>query len=112
MQALPLFGSTHPSQAKLGALRKALLRNRFYQNTIVSKDFKTTAVLVEYRNGTGGMGAIMDALEAIVAREPDASVNIAIGSLTVLLAQLVRLSQRMAIPVPVVQLLAGLIHFE
>src|SRR5256886_4225116 len=112
MQALPLFGSTHPSQAKLGALRKALLRNRFYQNTIVSKDFKTTAVLVEYRNGTGGMRAIMDAVEPIVARERDASVNIAMGGLPVLLAQLERLSQRMAILFPLAVLLVGLIHFE
>ena len=112
MEARPLVGSTPPSQAQLGALRKALLRNPVYQNTIVSKDFKTTAVLVEYRNGTGGMRAIMDALEPIVARERDASVNIAIGGLPVLLAQLERLSQRMAILFPLAVLLVGLIHFE
>jgi len=112
VEARPFIGSNPPSQIQLDALREALLRNPVYQNTIVARDFKTTAVLVEYRNGAGGMRAIMDSLEPIVARERDASVNIAIGGLPVLLAQLERLSQRMAILFPLAVLLVGLIHFE
>lgn len=112
MEATPFVGSSVPDASEMDALRKALARNPVYRDTIISSDFKTTAVLVEYKHGPGGMRAIVDALTPIVEKERDASVDITVGGLPVFLTQLEKLSQRIAFLFPLAVLLVGLIHLE
>ncbi|MBL0038702.1 MAG: hypothetical protein IPP36_09035 [Nitrosomonadales bacterium] len=66
-----LMSKVPATAAQLTELREAVGKNPVYLNSIVSVDAKTTAILVEFKDGQGGFRAIMDKVEAVVGHERD-----------------------------------------
>src|SRR4030095_15125594 len=83
-----------------------------YFGAIISKDERTAAIIAEYRDPQNGYQAVMENVQAILNRERDNTVDIAVGGWPVYGAQLERFSQRMAFLFPLAVLITGLIHYE
>ncbi|MGE5803384.1 MAG: outer membrane lipoprotein-sorting protein [Gemmatimonadota bacterium] len=112
LEVRPLMDSVPRSPAEIERLKAALLSNPTYFNAIVSPDWRTVAVLAEFRDPPHGFGSIMREVAPIVERERDATVEIAVGGLPVYLTNLERLAQRMGFLFPIAVLVIGLIHYE
>jgi predicted RND superfamily exporter protein/outer membrane lipoprotein-sorting protein len=112
LEVRPLMDSVPRSAAEIEALKQAIRSNPTYFNAIVSTDWRTVAVLAEFRDPPRGFGSIMSQVTPIVDRERDATVNIAVGGLPVYLSNLERLAQRMGFLFPLAVLVIGLIHYE
>ena len=92
-------------------LRQAIESNPVYLNTIVSDDFHTAAVLVEFRNGPDGYRGMINAVESIIKNERDETVDIILGGKPVFLSYLERYAERMAILLPIGLLIIGFIQY-
>jgi predicted RND superfamily exporter protein/outer membrane lipoprotein-sorting protein len=112
LEVRTLMDSIPRSTAEIEALKQAIRSNPSYFNAIVSTDWRTVAVLAEFRDPPKGFGSIMSQVTPIVDRERDASVSIAVGGLPVFLSNLERLAQRMGYLFPLAVLVIGLIHYE
>ena len=112
LEVRPLMDSVPRTAIEIAALKQALQSNPTYFNAIVSRDWRTVAVLAEFRDPPHGFGSIMSQVTPIVDRERDASVEIAVGGLPVYLSNLERLAQRMGFLFPIAVLVIGLIHYE
>ncbi|MGH8008966.1 MAG: efflux RND transporter permease subunit, partial [Candidatus Binatia bacterium] len=109
----PLMETPPTTPAQIAALKAALEANPVYLNTVVSTDWRTAALVVEFKDPhEAGHRSILQAVQAVIEKERDPSVDIVIGGTSVFLAQLELYSERMIILVPLAILLIGLIHFE
>lgn len=106
------MGTVPQTTEQLAQLKLALHRNPAYLNSIVSQDEKTATVIAELRDVPGGFRGMMEAINRIVDKERDASVDIALGGMPSVLAQIEIYSERMAFLLPIAILLVGLILFE
>lgn len=112
MTVHPLMETVPPDEAGLEALKKAVASNPAYESLLVSKDQKTTLIVADFKDTGKGMKVIDERIRAAVDPERDATVDIAVGGLPVMLAQLERFSERMAFFLPIAILIVGLIHYE
>lgn len=112
MEVKPLMGTVPQTAEQLAQLKRALHRNPAYLNSIVSRDEKTATVIAELKDVPGGFRGMMEAINRIVDKERDASVDIAVGGMPSVLAQIEIYSERMAFLLPIAILLVGLILFE
>jgi uncharacterized protein len=112
MEVRPLMQTVPKTPEKLAALKTAVERNPAYLNSIVSKDFKTAAVLAEFREGPGGFRGMIERVDKIVDPLREEAVDIAIGGLPSFLTRIETYSERIAILFPLAVLLVGLIHYE
>src|SRR5580658_10023575 len=83
-----------------GMIVNALMSNPVYDDLLVSKDQKTTLIVADVKDTGKGMRVIDEAARAAVDPERDASVEIALGGQSIVLAQLERFSERMAFFLP------------
>ena len=98
--------------AGMDALKRSVASNPAYQDLLVSRDQKTTLIVADFKDTGAGMKLIDQDIRAVVDPERDASVDIAVGGLPIMLAQLERFSERMAFFLPLAILIVGLIHYE
>ncbi|MFZ2300318.1 MAG: MMPL family transporter [Gallionella sp.] len=112
MEVKPLMATVPQTPEQLAQLKLALHRNPAYMNSIVSQDETTATVIAELRDVPGGFRGMMEAINRIVDKERDASVDIVLGGMPNILAQIEIYSERMAILLPIAILLVGLILFE
>jgi predicted RND superfamily exporter protein/outer membrane lipoprotein-sorting protein len=112
LEVKPLMPNIPTTAAQITELRAAVEKNPVYLNSIVSKDAKTTAVLVEFKDGPGGFRAIMDRVESIVAHERDPSVEINVGGIPSFLARIEIYSARIGFLFPIAILILSLVLFE
>ncbi len=112
MEVRSLMSPLPKTAAQLAALKQAIERNPMYFDAIVSRDFKTAAIVAEFKEGKGGFREIMDYLDPLMAKERDPSVEVIIGGNPPYLAPIEVFSERVAILFPLALLLVGLIHFE
>ena len=112
MEVKPLMATVPQTAGQLAQLGLALHRNPAYLNSIVSQDEKTATVIADFRDGPCGFLGMMEATNRIVDKERDASVDIALGGMPSVLAQIEIYSERMIILLPIAILLVGLILFE
>ncbi|MBI3625094.1 MAG: outer membrane lipoprotein-sorting protein [Candidatus Rokubacteria bacterium] len=112
MEVRPLMETVPRTAKELDALRAAVRANPVYLNSIVSKDERTAAIVIEFNEDEAGFRGMVEKVQPIVERERDASVEIAIGGFTVYLAQIEGYSQRMAFLLPLAILIIGFIHYE
>jgi uncharacterized protein len=112
MQVLPLMDPVPRTSAGLAALRQAVAANPAYENILVSRDEKTTLVVAEFRELPGGMSAIAAEVQAAIAPERDASVDINVSGEPIFLAWLEKFSGRMGLFLPAALVIIGLVHWE
>ena len=112
MVVQPLMASVPRTAAAMAALQRAVASNPAYQNILVSRDQKTAQIIAEFREIPGGMTAIDKAVQATVAPERDASVDIAVSGYPIFLAWLEKFSGRMGIFLPIALVIIGLVHWE
>jgi hypothetical protein len=112
MEVRPLMETLPRTEKEIAALRRAVRANPVYLNSIVSKDERTTAILVEFVEDESGFLGMVEKVRPVVERERDASVEILVGGFSLFLAQIERYSQRMAFLFPLAVLVIGLIHYE
>jgi len=112
LEVKPLMASLPTTSAELAELKAAVDKNPVYLNSIVSADAKTTALLVEFKDGPGGFRAIMDKVESVIAHERDVNVEINVGGIPSFLARIEIYSERMAFLFPIAILILSLVLFE
>lgn len=108
----PLMDKIPADGAGMDALKKAAASNPAYQDLLVSKDQKTTLIVADFKDTGTGMKLIDQHVRAAVDPERDTGVDIAVGGLPIMLAQLERFSERMGFFLPIAILIIGLIHYE
>jgi uncharacterized protein len=111
LEVRPLMPNVPTTTAQIAELRAAVENNPVYLNSIVSKDAKTTAILVEFKDGPGGFRAIMDKVESIVDHERDPRVEINVGGIPSFLARIEIYSERMKFLFPIAILVLSLVLF-
>lgn len=112
LQVKALMARVPSTPADMAALRRAVANNPVYLDAVVSRDERTTAVIVEFREDASGYRSIMDKVEPIVARERDATVDIHIGGLPNFLSKVESYSERMGIFLPIAVLILCLVLYE
>lgn len=112
MEVRPLMETVPTKPEQMAALKAAIERNPAYQNTIVSKDFKTASILAEFADRQGGFTEMTHHINAVVDPLRDDSVEINVGGLPTFLTFIEKYSERMGILFPLAVLLVGIIHFE
>ena len=112
LEVRPLMSKVPATDAQNAELRKAVGNNPVYLNSIVSADAKTTALLVEFKDGPGGFRAIMDKVEAVVEHERDPRVEINVGGIPSFLARIEIYSERIGFLFPIAILVLSLVLFE
>ncbi len=108
----PLLLGEQATPEQIKTLKKALETNPVYQNSIVSGDGRTAAVVVEFKRNTKGFSEIVDNIMPIIDRERNASVDIAVGGVPIYVSNLEKYSQRMLYLFPLAVFIIGLIHFD
>jgi len=79
---------------------------------LVSKDLRSTLVVLEFEKIPGGFRAIAEQIKQVTAQFESSKVKIRIGGLPVFLAKLENYSERMALFFPLALLIIGFIHYE
>lgn len=112
MEIRPLMEALPQTPGEIEALRQAVRANPVYLNTIISRDERTASIMAEYKDPKEGYHGIMEKVQAILDKERDASVEIAVGGWPVFATQLEHYSERMGLLFPLAVLITGLIHYE
>lgn len=110
--AQPLMDNVPTSVQGMKALKAAIEANPVYLNTVVSKDYKTAAILVELKEGFNGVEKIVAPINAIVAAEMGPDVDIAVGGNPAYIAKTESFGRRINLLFPIAILVIGLLHFE
>lgn len=113
LEVKPLMSVVPHTPEQLARLRAAVESNPVYVNTLVSRDAKTAALIVEFTSGgSGGFRSIMDKVNPIVERAQDPRIEISVGGLPNFLARLEVYAERMGIFLPVAIVILCLVLFE
>lgn len=113
MEVKPFIdGEVPQTMEEMDSLRQSIRSNPIFYNMIISKDEKSASIIVELKDPKGGYQGIMKQIRAIVDKERDLSIEIAVGGWPVYGAEFERYSQRMGFLFPLAVLLIGLIHYE
>jgi predicted RND superfamily exporter protein len=110
--AKPLMDHVPGTPQEMAALKAAIEANPVYLSTVVSKDFKTAAILVELKESFDGVEKIIDPINAIVASEVGPEVDIAMGGNPVYIAKTEIFGRRINLLFPFAIVIIGLLHFE
>ncbi len=112
MEVRPLMAKVPQTPAQMAELKAAILRNPAYLNSIVSKDFKSAAIIVDLQKGPTGFRGMMDTITPVADKMRDDTVEVNISGLPSFLSRIEIFSERVAIFFPIAILLVGLILFE
>ncbi len=111
-EARPLMDALPVTPADIEAMKAALRANPVYLDTVVSRDFRTAAILLELEERSDGFQAMVAPVQAIVAAEQAQGLRITLGGNPVYLDQTERFSKRIDWLFPIALLVIGLLHFE
>jgi len=100
------------SAAEFEELRRAVQISPAYQDFIVSRDNKTTAIFAEFADDPEGFNGIINKVTSILDKEKSSDIEIALGGIVPFLSLLEIFSLRWAFFFPLAILVVGLIHFE
>ncbi len=112
MEVKALMASVPANAADMAALKAAVEKNPVYLSSVVSKDAKTTSIIVEFENDPTGYRAIMNKVDPIVQKERDSTVEINIGGAPNFLARIEVYSERMGFLLPIAILVLSLVLYE
>jgi len=109
----PLMEPLPTTPTQIAALKAALQANPTYLNAVISTDWRTAALVVEFQDPyAAGHRSVLQAVQTIVEKEREPAVDIAIAGLPIFLTYMELYAERMLILVPLAMLLIGLIYFE
>lgn len=111
-EARMLMDKVPVNDKQMADLKAAILANPAYMNTVVSKDFKTAAILVELKERPDGFQKMVEPVKAIVSAEAGPEVDIAYGGNPAFLDRAESFAGRIDILFPIAILVIGLLHFE
>ncbi|MGC2167098.1 MAG: outer membrane lipoprotein-sorting protein [Gallionella sp.] len=111
MDVRPLMAFVPRTLEQMDALKQAIRSNPAYQNTIVSADGHTTAIIVEFRDSPGGFRSMIDAVTPVVERQRDAGVEINIGGMPSFLSRIEVYSERMGFLLPISLVVVALVLY-
>lgn len=121
MEVKQMMTSVPTTPEQMAALKAALQRNTAYMNSVVSNDWKTTAILAEVRDATpaelkegkGGFAYINDQIQKVVDAERDDSVDIVVSGYPPFLSLIEQYSKRLfGFLFPLAILVIGVVHWE
>ena len=107
----PLMDVRHNDARALARLKTAIDANPVYQDTLVARDGRATAIIVEFKEDEAGYRGILARVQPLVERERDATVDIHVGGAPAFLAAIENYSERMGILLPVAILVLALVLF-
>ena len=81
-------------------------------DTVVSRDFRTAAILVELKERSDGFQEMVGPIQAIAAAEAGPDVDITLGGNPVYLDKTEKFAERINILFPIAILVIGLLHYE
>jgi uncharacterized protein len=110
--AKPLMEKVPTTAQEMAMLKAGVEMNPVYLGTIVSKDFRTAAILVELKESFEGVEKIVAPIAAIVAAEAGPEVSIAVGGNPAYIAKTEAFGRRINFLFPLAIVLIGLLHFE
>lgn len=108
----PLMPQVPQNNAQMQALRQAVQTNTLYHDAVVSKDQRTTAIVVEFKEEPGGYRAIMDKVDRVVAASAHESLDIYVGGAPRFIALIEAYSERMGFLLPIAVLVLSLVLFS
>lgn len=108
----PLLARTNLTQSDIRELRAALASNPVYRNTIVSSDYRTTAILVELVQRPDGFRNMVAPVRKAAEAEAGPDVQLAFGGTPVFHDRTETFAERINILFPIAILVIGLLHFE
>ena len=111
-EARPLMDQVPATPEQMAALRSAFEANPVYMDTVVSRDFRTAAILVELKERSDGFQQMVGPIQAIAAAEAGPEVDITLGGNPVYLDQTEKYAGRINILFPIAILVIGLLHYE
>jgi uncharacterized protein len=112
MEVRPLMAKVPRTPEQMAELKGAIERNPAYLNSIVSKDFKSAAIIVDMQKGDTGFRGMLDTITPIADKIRDDSVEVNIAGLPSFLSRIEIFSERVVIFFPIAIVLIGLILFE
>ena len=112
MEVRPLMAKVPQTPEQMAELKAAILRNPAYLNSIVSKDFKSAAIIIDLQKGPTGFRGMMDTITPVADKMRDDAVEVNISGLPSFLSRIEIFSERVAIFFPIAIVLVGLILFE
>ncbi|WAH57117.1 outer membrane lipoprotein-sorting protein [Pseudomonas silvicola] len=94
------------------ALKQALADNPVYQNTVVSPDGKTAAILVELKERADGFTQMVAPIHQVVDAHLSDQYTVSYGGNPVYLEKTEQFANRINVLFPIAILVIGLLHFE
>jgi len=110
--AKKLLPTSSVIQDDIDHLKKMLAMNPTYMNSVVSKDQRTAAILLELEESPEGFQKMMAPINKIVESEQSKDMTISVGGNPVYLDKAEDYSKRINILFPIAVLVIGLLHFE
>ncbi|WP_217808627.1 outer membrane lipoprotein-sorting protein [Derxia lacustris] len=111
-EAKPLLERLPVTEADRAALKAAIEANPVYLDTVVSRDFRTAAILVELEERSDGFGKMVEPVLAAVDAERSPDIDITLGGNPVYLDKTEKFSERIGILFPIAIVVIGLLHYE
>lgn len=108
----PLMEKVPVTEAEMAELKKGIDSNPAYRDLLVSKDYRTTQIVAEFKKADGGFAEIARVVRQAVAPDQDDTVDIEVSGITIFLSLLEKFSARMGFLFPIAVLIIGLIHYE
>ncbi|WP_339936905.1 outer membrane lipoprotein-sorting protein [Undibacterium luofuense] len=112
LEVKPLLEKTRLSPDEVTQMKAALAANPVYQQTVVSADYKTAAIMVELKERSDGFQKMVEPVKAVVEAEAGKDVVVTFGGNPVYLDQTEKFAERINILFPIALLVIGLLHFE
>ncbi|MFJ4052123.1 outer membrane lipoprotein-sorting protein [Pseudomonas sp. NPDC089743] len=110
-EARALLGSTD-TPTELAQLHEALASNPVYQQTVVSADGRTAAILVELKERSDGFTAMVEPIRKIADAYASDALTIRYGGNPPYLEKTEEYANRINILFPIAIIVIGLLHFE
>lgn len=100
------------TEAELNDLKAAIAANPVYDQTVISRDRRTAAILFELKENPGGFHQMVAPVTKVVDAERSDSVTISLGGNPVYLDRTETFAERIGILFPIAVVVIGLLHFE
>jgi predicted RND superfamily exporter protein len=111
MEVRPLLEHLPNDPAALAELKRSILGDPIYAGTLVARDGGAAAIVADF-DGRLSDAQIERSVEAVVAPERDAQVDIALGGMPMVRAAMVGYMRDIAILFPIAVLVIGFVHYE
>ena len=111
MDVRPLLEAVPDDPAALAQLKASILSDGVYARTLVGRDGGAAAIVADFDDRLSDV-EIEHAVEKVIGPVRDDSVEIALGGMPVVRADMIRYTRDIAVLFPIAVLVIGLVHYE